>query len=198
MSGGNKPLHLADALQQYYYYARDLIQLLRGSNSYTEFNEMQEEFVDHRASHITWQEHNLALCSLQNWWAKACSLTPWGTSPGQGRWEWSYRLCVMSHLYCSETVLSVGHGQHAPLPQILTVLPAGTATCTTLVSTLSFSNGALWAPPRKHDNVQQFLWMICMNLPQILKHLSSSNEEHEMLVLKTKWQLETVDVNTET
>lgn len=49
MSGGNKPLHLADALQQYYYYARDLIQLLRGSNSYTEFNEMQEEFVDHRA-----------------------------------------------------------------------------------------------------------------------------------------------------
>lgn len=37
-----------------------------------------------------------------------------------------------------------------------------------------------------------------MNLPQILKHLSSSNEEHEMLVLKTKWQLETVDVNTET
>lgn len=64
MPVGNKPLHLALALKQYYYYARELIQLfqclLRVSNSYIAFNETQEVLLDHQASHITLQVLNFS------------------------------------------------------------------------------------------------------------------------------------------
>lgn len=147
---GNKPLHLAHALKQYYYYARELIQLLycllRVSNSYIAFNEMQEVFIDHQASHIPLQMQNFSSLSPRAG-ASIGSAPSWPGWPflASSRGGQPSRLFGVQ-LYSGETDTFRGRQvAHPSSSNPEYPFPASTPISTILVTTLTALHGALWA-----------------------------------------------------